>query len=237
MRIHFALLALCALLFSTTPLGAQGLVQISLSGAIDTSGGGRIEVEIATFDPNAPEKPVLTTMKVLLGESTSAADLAVLLTKRLEANFARVTSLGANAPQRGPVNLFVEGVVSVGLRLGNGLSGNVTLCEDRPMSVRVSPGVESKLGGVLRVVALTRQEHTGDSGRFQVDVNFADRSELTDVGMRVVRAAIAMGWPGELKGHDTWWPAPMTETQRITSCSVELRSNADWRLDVALAPR
>lgn len=237
MRTYSALLALCAFLFSSPALQAQGLVQLSLSGAVETAGGGRIEIEIATFDPNAPAKPLVTAIHVLLGEHTTAADLALLLTKRLEANFARVTTLGTNAPARGPVNLFVEGVVTVGMRLGNGLSGSITLCEDRAMSVKVSPGLESKLGGVFRVVAHTREEHTGQNGRFQVDVNFADKSEIGDVAMRVVRSAIGMGWPGELKGHDTWWPAPTTETQRVTSSSFEIRSNADWRLDIALAPR
>jgi hypothetical protein len=236
MRHSFRPLALVALAF-VSPLRAQGLVEISLSGTVDTAGGGRIEIEIATFNPTSPNVPVATKLNLLLGEGTTAADLGLLLSRRLEEKLVRVTSLGSNAPQRGPVNLFVENALSVGLRLGNGLSGTVTLCEDRPLSVKVSPGAESKLGATLKVVALTHQEHTGDNGRFVVSQDFQDRSELTDVGTKLVRAAISMGWPSELKNHDTWWPAPNTETERITSCSFEIRSNGDWRLDVALVPR
>lgn len=232
---HF-LFALLLFAFGST-VRAQGLVQLSLQGEVTTPGGGRVEIEIATFNPNAPSTPVVTRLNVLLGESTSAADLAVLLTKRLEGNFARVTSLGSNAPKLGPVNLFVEGVWSVGLRLGAGLSGNVTLCEDRPMSVKLTPGAEGRAGAKLRVVALTRLEHTQENGRFEVNAEFKDGSELTEVGTQVVRAAIGKGWPSELKGHDTWWPAPMTETSRILSCSFELKSSADWRIDVTLVPR
>jgi hypothetical protein len=236
MRHHLRLLAFVAFVL-VAPLRAQGLVQISLAGAIATPGGARVEIDIASYNANSPGTPVETKLNLLLGEGTSAADLGLLLARRLEEKQVRVTSLGANAPALGPVNLFLENTIRVGLRLGNGLRGTVTLCENRPLSVKVSPGTESQLGATFKAVAMTHQEHTGDDGRFVLDLNFADKSAITDVGMRLVRSAISQGWPSELKGHDTWWPAPMTETQRIVSCSFEIRSNADWRLDVALAPR
>ena len=117
MRHYFRPLALALFVF-VAPLRAQGLVEISLSGGIDTAGGGRVEIEIATFHPNSPNTPVVTKLNLLLGEGTTAADLGLLLTRRLEERSVRVTSLGSNAPQRGPVNLFVEGALSVGLRIG-----------------------------------------------------------------------------------------------------------------------
>ncbi|MBL8856880.1 MAG: hypothetical protein JNL28_00020 [Planctomycetes bacterium] len=218
-------------------LRAQGLVQISLSGAIDTPGGGNVEIEVSYLNRNDNDAPVTATIALVLGESTSAFDVALLVARRLESHNLRVTTSGPSTPMRGPVNLFVEGVVAVGLRLGQGLNASVTLCEDRPLSIKLTPGRESKKGASISVVAHTWLERTKEVGRVTVRETFPEKSEPTDVAARLVRAAIGVGWTSELTGHYTWLPGAMTETERVTACSIELRSNADWRLDVVLAPR
>lgn len=229
-------LAILVSLALGTPARAQGLVQITLSGEIAEHGGARVEVEMLLRDPETGS-PVSMSLVGLLGQHTSAADLANLVTARLGRIGVSAVSLGANAPLKGPVNLYVEGVLSIGLRLGHGLSGTLTLCEDRPASVKLTPGAESKQGAELDVVVLTTQDQTRSHGRFTISTRLVEDSQITDVGMRLVHAAIEKGWPAELKNHDTWCPAAATETERVTSCSFDLRSQADWRLDVALATR
>lgn len=237
MRHHLIRIALGAIVLCS-PLRAQGLVELSLSGEITTKGGARVEIEVKTLDPNKPDVPAVTSLAVMLAERTSAADLGMLLAKRLETtSFVRVIWRGEGAPTHGPVNLFLDGVLGVGLRLGNGIEGRLTLCEDRPASVKLTPGLERRQGGEFRVVALTREDKSREMGRIGFVVKLDERSEITDVGTRLVHAAIGQGWPSELKGHDTWCPGPMTETQRVLSASLELDAAADWRLDVALAPR
>lgn len=227
-------LFLCAILVA--PSRAQGLVQITLAGEIVEPGGARAEIDIGFVVPQTG-LPARMTLAGLFGQSTSAADLSNLVTARLQDYGVRAISLGSHAPLKGPVNLYVDGVTSVGLRLGHGLSAQLTLCEDRPGSVKLTPGAESRLGAEIDVVALTVQDQTRTNGRLTIHVKLDDDPEITDVGMRLVHAAIQQGWPAELKGHDTWCPAASTETERVTSCSFALRSTADWRLDVALAPR
>lgn len=218
------------------PSRAQGLVQLTLAGEIAEYGGARVEVEMVLQSPESAS-PVRMSLVGLLGQHTSAADLANLVTARLRLVGVSAISLGSHAPLLGPVNLYVDGVLSIGMRLGHGLSATVTLCEDRPASVKLTPGAESKKGADLKVVVLTTQDQTRSQGRFTISTQLVDDSQITDVGMRLVHAAIAQGWPAELKNHDTWCPAAATETERVTSCSFDLRSQADWRLDVALATR
>ena len=235
--MRFILRCLVPVLLLASSLRAQGLVQISLGGSVDTPGGGNVEVEVTYPNRNANDALETVVVALVLGEGTSAFDFALLLERRLEAHNLRVTSSGPSTPIRGPVNLFVEGVYAVGIRLGHGLNATVTLCEDRPLSIKLSPGRESKLGASISVVAHTYQERTKEVGRVKVSETFSDKSEQTDVATRLVRAAIGAGWTSELANHTTWLPSGTTETERVTACSIELRSNADWRLDVVLAPR
>lgn len=235
--MRFFLRCILPVLVCASSLQAQGLVQIALSGSVDTPGGGNVQIEVSYPNRNANNATETAVVALVLGESTSAFDLALLLERRLEQHHLQVTTSGPSTPMRGPVNLFIEGVFAVGIRLGHGLNATVTLCEDRPASIKLTPGTESKLGATLLVVAHTFQERAKEIGRVTVRETFGDRSEITDIATRLVRAAITAGWTSEMATHDTWIPGGMTETERVTACSIELRSNADWRLDVVLAPR
>ncbi len=233
MRIPLFVLALVACSLSTR---AQGLVQLAFEGEIEPTGGARVESDI-TFVDRSTGRPQTVSLALLLGERTSAVDFAGLLARRLEQAGAHVIFSGSTAPTRGPANLFVEDVTSVGLRLGRGLNAAITLCEDRPGSIKLAPGLEAPLGASLFVLAQTMEAHSHQPGRLTLDMKLADRADSTDVGTQMVKTSIDKGWFSELDGHETWRPGPTTDNGNVTSCSLNLRSNADWRIDVTLAPR
>jgi hypothetical protein len=214
---------------------AQGLVQLAFEGEIDATGGARIESDIVFVDAHTGHAQKLS-LALLLGERTSAVDFAGLLARRLEQAGARVIFTGSTAPMRGPVSLFVEDVASVGLRLGHGLNASITLCDDRPGSIRLTPSVESPLGATLMVVAQTMEAHAQQPGRMTLDMKLEDRADATDAGSQMVKVAIDKGWASELDGHVTWRPGQTTDNGDVTSCSLQLRSSTDWRIDVTLAP-
>jgi hypothetical protein len=233
MRILLALLFVAA---GSLSARAQGLVQIIFEGEVDTTGGARIEADV-TFQNPTTEPAVTVSIAVVLGERTSAIDLAGLVSRRLEQAGARVNWTGSTAPARGPTCLFVENVTSVGLRLGRGLNASVTLCEDRPQSLRLSPGLESRRGATLLVAAQTWEAQSRVPGRLAWDMAFEDKTDAADAASRMVKTAIDKGWFSEIEGHDAWRPGAMTEGAAVTGFSAHLRSNADWRIDVKLAPR
>lgn len=230
-------LFLSAILFLAPALHAQGLVQLSFGGEVDKTGGARVEAELTFADARSPGGARTVSLALLLGERTGAADFALLFARRLEQSGAHVIFTGNNAPRIGPVHVFVEDTLAVGLKLGSGLTSSITLCEDYPGSVKLTPSTESKSGASLQVIAQTFEPHTQDRGRVVLDLNFNEKSALPDVGMKLVKGAIDQGWPSEMAGHDTWRPNALTETAQVTGCSFELRSYADWRLDIGLAPR
>lgn len=232
-----SLLLLSAILSLASGVRAQGLVQISFFGEVSVTGGARVEADVSFADAHNGGTPRAVSLALLLGERTGATDFALLFARRLEQGGARVIFTGGNAPFSGPVTVFVEDALSVGLKLGSGLTASVTLCEDRPASVKLTPGIESKLGASFQVVAHTYEPHAQEHGRLALDLRFNDKSEVADVGLKLVKSSIGQGWPAELTGHDTWRPSAQTETAVVIGCCFELRSDADWRLDVALAPR
>ena len=233
MRIPLLALVIVACSLSAP---AQGLVQIGFEGEIEPTGGARVESEIRFVDRGTGRQQTLS-LALLLGERTSAVDFAGLLARRLEQAGARVVFTGSTAPTRGPANLFVEDVTAVGLQLGHGLNAAITLCEDRPGSIKLTPSIESPLGASLTVVAQTLEPHAHQPGKLALDMKIDERADATDAGTQMVKLAIDKGWFSELEGHETWRPGPTTDGGNVTSCSLNLRSNTDWRIDVTLAPR
>ena len=217
---------------------AQGLVQLAFAGEIAATGGARVEVEVGFADrtPGAGGLRKLD-LSLHLGEKTSSCDLAALLARRLEQAGARVIFTGASAAPRGPANLFIEDALSISLRLTDGLTCNVTLCEDHPASVRLQPPLLEKQEARLSVVASTIHPHTKDHGSKSFDWTFAERDTRTDVGNKFIKAAIEKGWMSELENHETWRPGAFADGSNLQGCSFSLYSHGDWRLEIELQPR
>jgi hypothetical protein len=218
---------------------AQGLVQLAFGGEIAATGGARVEIEVGFADraPATQGQLRKLDLSLHLGERTSACDLAALLARRLEQAGARVIFTGASAAPHGPANLFVEDALSISLRLTDGLTCNVTLCEDRPASVRLQPPLLEKQEARLKVVASTIHPHTKDHGSKSFEWTFADRDTRTDVGNKFIKAAIEKGWMSELENHETWRPGLFADGSNLEGCSFTLYSQGDWRLEIELQPR
>jgi hypothetical protein len=227
-------LALAAILLLCPPAAAQGLVQISLSGDVDRNGGARAELGIRFADASGTRD---VSVSVWLAERTSSADLAVLLTRRLEAAGVRVLHAAEGQAARPQSVLFVEDVLAVSLRMGQGLKASVTLCEDRPDTVRLDPPEDAKSAAVLNVTASTWQPHLRTRGRSELELRFEADATPARIADRLASEGIRGGWPGDVERHEVWRPGLIAGQAEVRGASFDLASDGDWRLEIGLAPR
>jgi hypothetical protein len=230
-------LALATLLLAAAPAPAQSTVQHALSGAIDRSGGARAEVEVTIAGVGTGHEPRTIAFGMLLAEHTSAADVAALLEKRLTAGGAAVTHTGSGQAARRVTCLFVEDVLAVAVRLGDGLSAALVLCEDRPYSVRLLPPETARSDAALLVVASTWHPHERTRKRTPLEVSLKSDLSQERCADLIATASIRSGWVGEVEHHRTWKPADTIGSGTVEAVSFELETSGDWRLEVGLPPR
>ena len=121
------------LLLAAGPLAAaQGMVQLRFSGALGTDKSHLVEVEI--IEAESGNELVL---HVHLAAGTTGAELAELVARRAE---RAGISLTAPAPVAGSGSLFVDAASEVRMRLGGGLSGEVSCVEGAPLVRILRPG-------------------------------------------------------------------------------------------------
>lgn len=229
-----AVLTAIVLVVLASVSNAAGLVQITLNGSVTTGGGAPVQLEITAADPQTPEHPRVANLELLLAEGTTAKDLAALLARRLDAagiGFVRTES-SADASAR--TSIFVEQAMGVGVRLGNGLSATITLCDAAPTSARLSPGLDAKSPCQVSVVAHTQNAVTLERKRLAVGFTLEARATLTEANSKLALTAIGAGWRSELKSNEWWLPKPATEHGNVTGCTLEALSVGDWRFDVTL---
>ena len=249
-RVLPAFLALASLLGpAAAPARAEGLVQLHFEGRIAPPGGARVEIEVggtATRDGQLADfgQKVDFGMYLHLGRGTGARDLVALLAQRLRdqgldvVEPAGAAATDGDAAARTPpgASLFVDRVRYVRIRLGTGLQGAVTLCEEAPIAVRVLPPGQTKAGARLYVGASTFTPHTGDHSLRALELELGSEASAPEVSEKLAQRAIASGWVCERPALDSWRPHQMLDGARITGCSIELESGADWRLEVELEP-
>jgi len=236
--IHFRL---ASILFAASccvaPAAAQGMVQLTLSGEVDRTGGARAEVEVTFVNGNTNNEARTVAFGMFLAERTSAADLAVLLEKRFVSAGARAVNTSQGQPARGVTCLFIEDVLGVSLRLGQGLRATVTLSEDRPLSVRIVPPEDAKQDAILRVTASTWFPHERLHKRAEMETRLDPTLTTTRIADLLANQAIRSGWPSEVDRHETWLPGTTASAGVIEGASFDLITSGDWRLEIALAPR
>jgi hypothetical protein len=219
------------------PAAAQGMVQLALTGEVDRTGGARAEVEV-TFANTATNMEARTVaFSMFLAERTSASDLAVLLEKRFAAAGARAVNTSAGQPARAVTCLFVEDVLAVSLRLGQGLRATVTLSEDRPHSVRILPPEDARQNAMLRVTASTWFAHERVHKRTELEAQLDSSMTTMRIADMLSSQAIRQLWPSEVERHETWLPGATAENGLIQGASFDLITSGDWRLELVLAPR
>lgn len=216
---------------------AQGLVQISLEGEVDRTGGARADVEVTYANRSTNGESRSVAFSMFLAERTSAADLGVLLEKRLTAAGVSILNASAGQAARPVTCLFLDDVLGIGLRLGQGLQASVTLTEDRPESVRLLPPEAAKQDADFRVTATAWVAPERRHGRVEIEARLEAAQPVVRIVDALAAQATRAGWASEVKGHEVWVPGAMAGGGAVDAVSFDLRSSGDWRLEVALSPR
>jgi len=233
----FAAFLLLASIAGAGRASAQGLVQLTLAGEIDRTGGARAEIDV-TFANNATGgEPRTLSVSLFLAERTSAADLAVLLEKRLTAGGVHTVNASEGQAARPVTCLFLDEVLGVSLRLGQGLRASVTLSEDRPESVRLLPPQDAKQDAELRVTASTWLAHERRHGRVEIETRLEAAQPVARIADALASRATQAGWASEVQRHEVWMPGGTAAGGTIDAVNFDLHSGGDWRLEIALAPR
>lgn len=239
-RIVLAFASVLALAFVAP---AQGLVQIAFSGSVAPPGGARVEVDVAFVcneGPNAGSENRIE-LGMHLAQRTSAAELAQLVERELRRRGAVVAATfdprsdGPGGVARG--SLFIERTTIVGLRLGQGLSAQVCLCEDAPSLIRFGTPMERKELAHFALSASTEHPHSKERVRFDVAVDFPATQTGAVAADTLTTASIAKGWSANWLGHDSWAPDKLQSGARITGTCVTLDTQGDWRIEIELARR
>lgn len=215
---------------------AEGLVQITLQGAISSPGGAPVELELAVWNGKQVETLALN---LHLGDGTRARDLASLITTRLRRLKARVDfpdENGGGAYASGVATLFIEAATNVNLRLGYGLSADVTVCDGAPTSVRILPPQVVEGGVKVLIATSTFQPHTRMIGRDSIALDFEAGAGAAQISEKLAITALDRGWIADRPTADSWACSRNTDGASVTGCSIELDSPnaADWRLEVKL---
>jgi hypothetical protein len=133
--------------------------------------------------------------------------------------------------------LFLEDVLAVGVRLGQGLRASVTLSEDRPQSVRVLPPEDAKQDAELRITASTWIAHERRHSRFELEARFDATLSGSRFADQIAGLATRGGWPSEVQRLDQWMPGTVASGGTVEAVVLDLQSSGDWRLEVVLVPR
>lgn len=235
-------LALASVLALALVAPAQGLVQIAFSGSVAPAGGARVEVDIAFTAAEGPSSGlnIRIELGMHLAQRTSAAELAQLVERELKRrNVACSASSDALAPgAAGPRgSLFVERVLFVGLRLGQGLQAQVCLCEDAPGLVRFLSPLEKKEAAKFSISASTEHPHSKERVRFDLSVDFTAAQTGAVAADTLTTASIAKGWTASWQGNSAWKPAKLQSGARVTGTCLTLESAGDWRVEIELERR
>lgn len=221
---------------------AQGLVQIAFHGAVAPAGGARVEVDLVYVAADTGDERRME-LGVHLAQNTSAVELAELVERELKrrsvvcssSSGVLASATGGSAPPRG--SLFVERVLFVGLRLGQGLSAQVCLCEDAPGLVRFGSPLERKEAARFSLSATTEHPHSKERVRFELAVDFAATQTGAVAADTLTTASIGKGWTATWAGNSAWKPAKLQSGARITGACLTLESAGDWRVEIELVRR
>ena len=223
---------LLALVSLATSLRAEGLIQLTLEGALEAKDGARIEIEV---DIAAGEGSTSARLDILLAPGTGAPALAELLQHRLTAAGA-VSFVTRPDPQlpRPRADLFIEHATYVALRLGRGLSSRITICEGPPKGLSVHPGELAPAETTLSLFATTLHPHTETRRDAALEFAILADAPAAQVAAELLKHAISQGWSCERPEDETWQPLKLTDGSMIVGFAVELRGESDSRLEVEL---
>lgn len=232
---HVRALAATALLLCVCALSAsaEGLTQVRFQGAISHPGGAHVEVEVSARPSEEDAEVERLAVFVHLAHGTTAADLASLVAERLRRVRIDVV-LSQGSPEAGSTSLFVERARRVRLRLGHGLAGSVSLCEEAPMSVALErPGQDAE-GARITIGLSAYYLHTKQHRHSTLAVDVAADATTSAISELLANRGIEAGWGCERPTLQSWRVNSLLDGGRVTGLSIELDSASDWALVVEL---
>ena len=222
-------LGLLFLLLTFGPLAAaQGMVQLRFSGALWENSSHLVEVEIVEAESGNE-----LVLHVHLAGGTTGAELAELVARRAE---RAGISLTAPAPVAGSASLFVDAASEVRIRLGGGLSGEVSCLEGAPSLVRVLRPTAIPAEAAVRVEGSSAIVTKGRPPVRKLGWLYAEVTPEMDAPATATALwrAGAKLWMSERPGSDGWRPIKLLEGGVLTGVSVRVSGAGDWRLEVSL---
>ena len=211
---------------------AEGLVQLSLDGALSTPGGAPVELHLGFWDGSAVQS---VDLRLHLAQRTTGHDLATLLAARLRKAGASFQFPGESTGGS-PAQLFLEDTTLVSLRLGHGLHASVTTTQDAPESVRFLAPLEVHEALEVAVCVTTFHPHLKTPGRHRLSVQAQGDTEPSSICEELFTNGLARGLVSDRPAPDRWRPTKTSEGAVVTGCSIDLSlTQADWGLEVQLA--
>ena len=207
---------------------AEGLVQVALRGALaEKAGAHLVEMEVEHSEGEL-------FLHLHLASGTTGGELAELFAQRLEASGADVTLALRGEGDRGSV--WIDGVSKVAMRLGGGLSGEISCAEGPPDVVRCH--VPSAIPGPLIVhvvasAAIPRSDQPPLRRRARLDVDVAADASAAEVATALWKSAETK-WMTERIGGTGWSPVKLLDGSVLTGVSIQFDTRADWRLEVEI---
>ncbi len=211
---------------------AEGLVQLSLRGRINTRGGAPVELNIGFWDG---KRVRAVDLRLHLAEGTSASDLATLLATRLRKAHAELVTPEVSAASGGSAQLFIESATLVSLRLGHGLSAIITTADSVPEAVRFQVPKELEQAAKVSISVTTFHPHTKLPSRVDLVQSPEADTSPSSICESFFNEALEKGLICDRPNANRWRPMKTSAGAMVTGCSIDLRSEADWGLEVQLA--
>lgn len=227
------LLALSLIVLTADRSRAEGLVQLTLHGAIDVRGGAQVAIQ---WDYWAGNDTRATELQLHLAQDTTAFDVASLLVSRLRAKGATVQFPAEKSGDADHVHIFVEKTTQVNLRLGSGLWSTVTLCETGPEKVRLTKPRVNREGAQLTINTSTYLAHTKEAGSVLLELDIDERANTSSLCEMLFNQGLSKGLVCDRPTADSWRPQKGSNGGVVTGCSIEFLSpGSDWGIEIGLS--
>ena len=226
-------LALALIACLAPAAAAESLVQLSLHGELTEAGGAFVQVEVDVWHDTQLQRHDLHAH---LAQGTTAHDLASLLHTRLSEAGVEVRFPGAGSSGARDAQLFIEHTTALNLRLGFGLWGEVTPCEEAPQWIRLVEPQLAKGPARIHLTATTYHEHLKRPGRLKLAMPLSKDSNTASISQEFSRLAAENDWVGERPSPDRWSPLRSELGAAVIACNIRFESpESDWRLEVQLS--
>ncbi len=237
MNLRPILLLLVSLPLLAAPTAAQGLVQLTLSGALSEPGGGRVQVAV---EARVGDQVRRAALDLHLAQGTDAHALAALLAERAQALELPLLYPGAGADPGAGVSLFFGQALRLEARLPAGLHGRLVACDGPPSAVRFLPPRPRAAGEQapttrLVLAVTTRHPVTGVEGSERVELDLPADGSAARASERLFTRTVEAGWTADRPSNDAWRPLRVDDSSLVRGLSVEiLRSGHGWGLALEL---